>query len=471
MRTQRCTGSHSAVPSQSVSKLNEGAITTMSNDQQTVRTRGDASDAPPESRARSRRTGLRNWGATGRGRRSAPVIAGTLAIALLAAACSSSTSSSSAAKSSSSSSSSSSAAPSTSASTGPSSAELATLAAKDAKSDGPVVAVPHETIGYLRYVADDYADQEMYNSFVQAADELGWTVIQCNGAGVPATMAACMSTLIADHPAAIVNDGIPQSLIAAGLAQAKAAGIVTVYTSGTLSPTQQAIYGATNLYDAGYTTPDEEMGVDMAKYVEQKLASVSGPKEMIDQTYPTAEWGVVRNNGLLSVLKGTDIKIVASPQANPANLTQGTDSTISALLAQYPKTKVIWITFDGSIGGAAEAVQSTDPGKTFPNAPLVATFYADPQTDQLISQGVVNVAVNDSLQWCSWVAVDQLAQLFARKTPLSPVVRPNYGPGLDFWTPQLITKANVPSGTNIPTPPVNYVKFFTDKWHDEFKLS
>jgi len=392
-------------------------------------------------------------------------VVGLLIVTFLAAACSSTNSSSSAAAKSSTS-----AAPSSSTTTGPSSAELASLAASAAKSDGPVVSVPPETIGYLRYVAADYADGLMYNSFVQAAHLLGWKVVSCDGQGIPSVMAACMTTLIADHPAAIVNDGIPQSLIAAGLQQAKADGIVTIYTSGTLAPGSQSIYSGTNLYDAGYTTPDQQMGVDLAKFVLGKLQSVPGTKEMIDQTFPVAEWGVVRNNGMLSVLNGSDVKIVATPQANSANLVQGTDTTISALLSQYPKTKVVWITFDGTVGGAAEAIEAKYPGETFPNAPMLVTFYADPQTDQLISQGVVTAAVNVQLQACSWIAVDQLAQYFARKTPLSPDVRPDYS-GLNFFQTQIITKANVPAGSAFPAPPVNYVKYFTDKWHDEFKLS
>jgi ABC-type sugar transport system substrate-binding protein len=353
-------------------------------------------------------------------------------------------------------------------SAGPSDATLSKLAMVDAKADGTKVKVPKETIGYLRYVADDYADAEMYDSFVQAASVLGWKVVQCNGAGVPATMASCMNTLIADHPAAIVNDGIPQSLIAAGLREADAKGIETIYTSGTLSPSSTSVYGGTNLYRAGYTTPDQEMGTDLSQYVLKELGGSSKQAQLIDQTYPVAEWGVVRNNGLVSSLKGTDVHIVATPQADPTNLTEGTNSSLSALLTQYPKAKVVWVTFDGSVGGAAEAVQAKFPGDTFPKSPLLVTFYSDPQTDALIRQGVVSAAVNDSLQWCSWVAVDQLAQHLSRKAALSPEVRPSYGAGLDFWKPQVVTKANVPAGNQPPAAPVNYVTFFKDKWTDEF---
>ncbi len=405
-----------------------------------------------------------------RRRRRLPVIAGSLAVAFLAAACSSTSSSPASSSTSSSSAAASSTGSSSASASGPSTAQLTSLAATAAKADGPVVSVPKETIGYLRYVAADYSDGLMYNSFVQAAKLIGWKVVSCDGQGTPSVMEACMSTLIADHPAAIVNDGIPQSLIAAGLQQAKADGIVLVYTSGTLAPGSQSIYSGTNLYDAGYTTPDQQMGVDLANYVVKQLSGVSGTKQMIDQTFPVAEWGVVRNIGLESVLKSNPgIKIVASPQANSANLVQGTDSSISALLSQYPKTKVVWITFDGTVSGAAQAIQAKYAGQTFPNAPLLVTFYADPQTDQLISQGVVSAASNVQLQACSWIAVDQLAQYFARKTPLSPDVRPNYS-GLNFFKTQIITKANVPAGNAFPAPPVNYVAYFTAKWHDEFKL-
>jgi ABC-type sugar transport system substrate-binding protein len=407
-----------------------------------------------------------------RRRRLLQVLVGSVAIALLAGACGSSASSSPATSSTSSSPATSpTGSSSASSSSGPSTAQLTSLAASAAKANGPVVSVPKETIGYLRYVAADYSDGLMYNSFVQAASVLGWKVIVCDGGGIPSQMAACMSTLVSDHPSAIVNDGIPQSLIAAGLQQARAHGITLVYTSGTLAPGSTSIDTGTNLYDAGYTTPDQQMGVDLANYMVHRLKVVSGTKQLIDQTFPLTEWGVVRDSGLQSVLQNhPDAKVVARVQADSANLVQGTNTSLSALLSQYPQAKAVWITFDGTVGGAAEAVQAKYPGKTFPNAPMILTFYDDPQTSSLISQGVVSAAANVQLQACSWIAVDQLAQFFARKTPLSPNVRPDYS-RLNFFKTQIITKANVPSGNAFPAAPVNYVKYFTAKWHDEFNRS
>jgi ribose transport system substrate-binding protein len=344
---------------------------------------------------------------------------------------------------------------------GVSAARVTQAALAAAKAAGPVTKVPTETIGYLRYIAADESDQRIYNAFVAAAHVLGWKVISCDGQGNPTVMVQCMNTLLADHPAAIVNDGIPQSLIATGLQQAKSEGIPTVYTGGSLTPA--------NLYTAGYVPPDAAMGQMLSGYIVKQLSKLSGTQDVIAQTF-AAPWGAARVNAFTSAVKGTNVKIVAQPAADATNLVQGTQTQISALLTQYPNAKAVWVTFDGAVSGAAQAVASKYPGQSFPQAPMVATFYDELQTLQLIRQGTVTVTVAEPLEWCSWVAVDQLAEYFARKTPLSQSVRPDYGAGMTFWQPTLITKANLPPQGQLVTPPVNFVPFFTTKWHAEFAV-
>lgn len=383
------------------------------------------------------------------------------AIALAIAACSSASSTSAQQASSSppaASPSASQASPAASAS-GASAAQVNAAALAAAKADGSPTTVPKETIGYLRYIAADSSDQRIYNAFVAAADVLGWKVISCDGQGNPTVMVQCMNTLLADHPAAIVNDGIPQSLIATGLQQAKSEGIPTVYTGGSLTPA--------NLYSAGYVPPDAAMGQMLGNYIVQQLSKLSGTQDVIAQTF-AAPWGQARVNSLTTAIKGTNVKIVAQPAADATNLVQGTQSQISSLLTQYPNAKAVWITFDGAVSGAAQAVAAKYPGESFPQAPMVATFYDELQTLQLIRQGTVTVTVAEPLEWCSWVAADQLAEYFARKTPLSQSVRPDYGAGMTFWQPTLVTKANLPPAGQLVTPPVNFVSFFKTKWHAEF---
>lgn len=340
-----------------------------------------------------------------------------------------------------------------------SAAQVSQAALAAAKAAGAPTKVPSETIGYLRFIAADTSDQRIYNAFVAAAHVLGWKVISCDGQGNPTVMVQCMNTLLADHPAAIVNDGIPQSLIASGLQQAKSAGIPTVYTGGSLSPA--------NAYTAGYVPPDAEMGQMLSSYIVRQLSKLGGTQDAIVQTF-AAPWGVARVAAFTSAVRGTNVKIVAQPAADATNLVQGTEKQVSSLLTQYPNTKAVWVTFDGAVSGAAQAVAAKDPGSSFPQAPMVATFYGELQTLQLIAQGQVTVTVAEPLEWCSWVAVDQLAEYFARKTPLSQSVRPDYGANMTFWQPTIVTKANLPPSGQLVTPPVDFVSFFKTKWHAEF---
>ena len=70
--------------------------------------------------------------------------------------------------------------------------------------------------------------------------------------------------------------------------------------------------------------------------------------------------------------------------------------------------------------------------------------------------------------WSSWPGIAQIAEWASRKTTMSLDLRPDYGAGLDFWRPTLVTKANLPeSGSYVPAP-VDYVDFFTAKWKAEF---
>lgn len=350
------------------------------------------------------------------------------------------------------------------------SSSLASAAATAASKAGGPTTLPTETIGYLRYIASDPGDQEQFAAFQDAAKVLNWKVIQCDGQGDPTAMKQCMNTLIADHVAAIINDGIPQALIAPELGQARNKGILNIYTGGSLTAGNTAIGPQTNRYDAGYVPPDGAMAAALAKYVTGRLAGLgSADQQMIDQTFPVAEWGNLRNDALKSALAGTNVKIVAAPQADSANLIQGTASQIGALLNQYPNVKVVWTTFDGSVVGAAQAVTTKYPGKSFPKAPMVVTFYTSKEVNQLIARGAVTASVTSPTPGTDWIAADQLAEYFARHTPLSPDVRPNYGKGLDFLAPTIVTKSNLPpAGQDSPAPKVDYASFFTQKWQDEF---
>jgi ABC-type sugar transport system substrate-binding protein len=331
--------------------------------------------------------------------------------------------------------------------------QLQDLAKAAAAKAGSPTSVPKITIGYLRYVAQSPADQRVYDAAVAAAKVLGWKVIPCDGQGDPTKMAACGNTLLDQHIDVLLNDGIPESIIATALQRAKSMGIPTVYTGGSLDKA--------DLYTAGYVPPDAEMGTTLAQYVTQKLQGMSGG--VIVQGFP-ASWGVER----VDALKAAGAKIISQQDADATNLVQGTQQQIAAQLNQHPDASAVWITFETAVLGAAQALAAKYPGKSFPDRPLLVTFYANQPTLDLIRKGQVDAAVEDALEWSSWAAIDQIAEFEARKTPMSSDVRPNYGDGLDFWRPTLVTKENLPPAGQLVPPPVDYTTFFTAKWKAEF---
>jgi ABC-type sugar transport system substrate-binding protein len=183
---------------------------------------------------------------------SRPLVGVVAALAVAAAACGSSTSKSSpqGAASSGGQSASSAGAP-TSAGPTVDANELTALAKAAAGKAGAPVKVPPKTIGYLRYVAAAPADQRVYEAAVAAAAVLGWKVIPCDGAGDPTKLAACGNTLLNQKIDALLDDGVPPSIIATSLARAKAAGIPTLYSGGTVDNAAS--------YSAGYVPPDGQM--------------------------------------------------------------------------------------------------------------------------------------------------------------------------------------------------------------------
>ncbi|MFA1551853.1 sugar ABC transporter substrate-binding protein [Actinomadura chokoriensis] len=344
-------------------------------------------------------------------------------------------------------------APSTPSAPALSKSELEALAVAASKKAGSPTKVPKITIGYLRYVAQSPADQRMYESAVAAAKILGWTVIQCDGQGDPAKMAACGNTLLDQNIDVLLNDGIPQTVIATALQRAKREGVPAVYSGGSLDEA--------DLYTAGYVPPDGEMGTALAAYVAGQMKGRSGGA--IVQGFP-ASWGVER----VDALKAAGVKIASQQDADATNLVQGTQQQIAAQLNQHPDASAVWITFETAVLGAAQALKARYPGKAYPDRPLLATFYANRPTLDLMRKGEVDAAVENSLEWSSWTAIDQLAELKARNTPMSKDVRPNYGEGLDFWRSTLVTKDNLPPAGQLVPPPVDYETFFTAKWKHEF---
>ena len=144
---------------------------------------------------------------------------------------------------------------------------------------------------------------------------------------------------------------------------------------------------------------------------------------------------------------------------------------MTSLLGQYPDARAVWITFDGAVSGAAQAVAARYSGKSFPDAPMVVTFYQEPQTLQDIQQGKVTATVYESLGWDAFVTVDQALEHIARGTAFNSNPQPTYpGKDLEFWQTRIIDKSNV-GDASYPASPVDYASYFAAKWKAEFGIN
>ena len=322
------------------------------------------------------------------------------------------------------------------------------------------IKLPKKTVGYLRYVGASAGDQRIYNGATAAFKVLGWKVITCDGQGTPTIILQCGNTLLADRPNVIVENSIPVTYLATVIKKAKAEHIPIVNIGGTV-PQQ-------NEYSATYAPNDTLLGNAMSTWLGNKLASLpQGQRQIIDQTF-IGTWATARVAALNAHLNQYGETILTSPQADGMNLVAGTQSQMASLLTSYPTVKAIWITFDAAVQGAAQAVQTAYAGKTFPNAPLLVTFYAELPTLSLIANGDVSATVEGALEVWGWIAADQLAQYFSHHAALSKSTEPNYKGLGNYAKLTMVTQSNLPLTGQLVPPPVNYQSYFKAKWKAQF---
>jgi ABC-type sugar transport system substrate-binding protein len=335
------------------------------------------------------------------------------------------------------------------------SATIVAAAKASASAAGDPTTVDAKMIGIIHYGANGPADIRATAGLTAATKAIGWKTTECDGQGDPVKQGQCATGLVNQGVDAIITiGGIPQSAISAGQRAAQAKKIPFLFTTGTTEPN--------DLYTTGYYPDEATLGSTMADWLSK---SIGDKGNVVMQTFPAAVWATQRVDAGKKVLVGKGVKVASTFEADATSLVPATQTAVGAALNQESDVKAVWLTFSGSEPGAATALQTKFPSGT---KPLLTSFYGNSDTLGLIRAGRLDAVVDDSLEWCEWVAVDQLAEFFARGTAMSKDARPDYGDKMNFWKPQVITKANVPAEGKQVTPPVDYVKFFTTKWSEEF---
>lgn len=340
----------------------------------------------------------------------------------------------------------------------PASEAVAKGKAAAAKAGGKVT-LPKLKVGFLQIAGVIESAQRAQWEFEQGAKALGWSVVTCDAQGDPTKMGTCASNLLNQGVKALFVIGIEPSLIRSQLAQAKAMGVPTVVFAAQVSP---------GGYTAEYAPPEAAAGKLLAAYVLKQLGNKKDAKIAV-HGYP-AGFAKTRTAALLTALAAAGARKPISDQTVDASDPIGSAAQLTTTqLTSNPDLSVIWDAFDTSVAGSAQAVATKLPGKKYPNAPLVVGFNANLATQEWMRKGLINAVADDDYAAGAWVALDQAAELFARKRPMDQNPQPAYN--IDFQSPKLVTPADLPKQPAYVPTADDYQAFFRAKWAAEFGTS
>lgn len=319
--------------------------------------------------------------------------------------------------------------------------------------------LPNLTVGWVNFAKAAESGIRGEYEFVEAAKAIGWKVTTCDGGGTSTGYVNCMNTLLNENVDAIATAALEPSVISAQIKQAHSRGIPVVSAGAKVKLGE---------YDGAFYPVEKVAPKLVADFMIEKLEEKEGTKEIVIHTFP-AGFAEARAEGVREAIKShPDIKIVAENPVEAADAVGGTKKTTETEITQYPDLAAIVDPFDSAISGSAQAIATKLPGEGFPEAPLLVGWDALLGSQPYMRQEPPLIAAlgDNDYGADSWIAIDQLAQFFARKTPVSKEPEPDYG--IDYLSPQLVTPEDLLSEERYPPNHSNYWAFFKGKWATEF---
>jgi ribose transport system substrate-binding protein len=344
----------------------------------------------------------------------------------------------------------------TSAAGDPADAAAGVAAAEEA---GGPVDLPAKNIGILQIVGGIESADRVEASLKRAAELVGWTTDVCDGAGDPTKWVSCGNSLLDQGVDAVVTIGIDPGQIRLVVDKAKSADVPIMSVSGEVPPG----------YDAAFY-PDEQLaGRLLAESLIEQLNAL--PDEtaglgVVDFALPSIHARTVVLDDLLK--DEPKIEVVARADTDATNLVPGTRKQTSDILTANPDIKALWYAFDTAGQAAAPVVAAKYPGKEFPDRPLVTTFHADLGTVELMRQGQIDEVLDVNYDASSWMAIDALAEFYARDEPFPTNPAPDFAGVGDLFDYQLVTKDDLPPEGQYVEAEVDVPAYFTAKWEAEF---
>ena len=187
-------------------------------------------------------------------------------------------------------------------------------------------------------------------------------------------------------------------------------------------------------------------------------------------TFSQVRAGKARSDDLYVDLEGTNIKVVDEHISDLANQIADARQSVTSQLTAFPEVDALLGTANYTVPVMGQLVAQRYPGKQFPNRPLVVGYLDDLVNLDSIRKGEADAVATMRLDAPSYVAIDQLAQYFARGTALNmkAYLESESVYGIDLREATLVTKDNLPDEGQYIEPEGDFITFFETKWKSEF---
>lgn len=343
------------------------------------------------------------------------------------------------------------------------SAQDSDMEAAGAALAGPSAVLPGQTIGILQLNAQAEVAFRIAEGARIPAERLGWDVIVCDSLGDPARMASCSESLLNQGVDAILTVAIEPAPVMAQLRRAEEEGVLWLTLGGGTTPS--------DLITAQYAPLETEMSDLLHEYLIEQLAQRPGDEHtMAISTFSQVWAGKARSDDLYADLEGTNISVVDEHVSDLANQIADARQSVTSQLTAFPNVDALYGTANYTVPVMGQLVAQRFPGQDFPDRPLVLGYLDDLVNLDAVRQGQADAIATMRLDAASYVAIDQLAQHFARGRDLDPnaYLGSEDVYGIDLREATLVTAENLPPEGEYVEPAANFIAFFNAKWKAEF---
>jgi ABC-type sugar transport system substrate-binding protein len=200
-------------------------------------------------------------------------------------------------------------------------------------------------IGVVRFASSDQASESILNAYVDYAKKQGWSVSSVDSQGAPDKAISGISNYVQKKVDLIVVGIFPSDTLAAGVRQAKAAGIPVVSVGGGTADGVEASldFGRSNAKDTS----------------KQLITDLGGKGDVLLLGYKSGLPCIGREEEFLDQLKGTDIQVTRKEVPIPGQVEAGTEFT-QAWLTTHPAGEgklAVWACFGDPALGAISALR------------------------------------------------------------------------------------------------------------------